>query len=567
MTNKHIGLLAVLLLVAPLRAQQPGQPPANPGADASKPVPKLVTSIRGRVVGADGRPLRGVRIQALPDPNPSLSAIPATVQADGRYELTAPGNATYRIRAQKAGYLTLEYGQRHPSETGKLFTLKAGQVVENIDITLPRAGAVEGRVTDANGDPVEGVNVRLMQLEIRGLRRQLEPSSVTARLTDDRGVYRIYGAPPGGYVVVAVVGDRSAGSGPVILPGGYVSTYYPGSPAAATSKPISVALSAVVSGVDIVLARAATGRVSGTFVDAAGKPLQGRVTLTTSQRSGALAAESLSVTSNSDGTFEFQGVPAGDWAIQGLTPRPTGDREGEFAAQYLTTSGDDVSGVRLQAPTGSRVEGRLIVEEGAPLKSYERLIVEALPVDPDLAPPRTSVFRMRVSPTGTFVAEGLVGARLFRVRETPSPYSLRAVRVGGRDITDDPMPFGASQQSLTDVEIVLTANAPVITGSVVDAAGRRVSDYTVIAFSTDDRQWGPESRFVRHSRPNADGSFTIQGMPPDEYHVAALDMLQGSATSGEWTEPKFLEELVPRATRVNVAQGQTATVAPRLVVR
>jgi hypothetical protein len=519
-------------------------------------------------VGTDGRPLRGVLVQALPDPNPSLSAIPATVQADGRYELTAPGNATYRIRAQKAGYLTLEYGQRHPSETGKLIPLKVGQVVENIDIRLPRGGAVEGRVTDANGDPVEGVSVRLMQLEVRGLRRQLEPSPVTARLTDDRGVYRIYGVPPGEYVVAATVADRSVGTGPVILPGGYVSTYYPGSPVAASSKPISLGLSSALSGVDIALSRASTGRVTGIFVDAAGRPLQGRVTLTTSYRSGALAAESLAVTSNADGVFEFRGVPAGDWAIQGETPRPTGDREGEFAAQYLTTSGDDVSGVRLQASAGSRVEGRVIVEEGGPLKSFERLNVEALPVDPDLAPPRSSLFRLRLSAAGTFVAEGLVGARMFRARELPFPYSLKAVRLGGRDVTDDPMSFGTSQQSLTDVEIVLTASAPVITGSVVDAAGRRVGDYTAIAFSTDDRRWGPESRFVRQSRPSADGSFTIHGIPPDEYHVAALDMLQGgSAASGEWTNPKFLEALVARATRVTAAQGQTATVTPRLIVR
>jgi hypothetical protein len=566
MTNRHIRCLALLLLVALVRAQQPAQPSANPGTGTSKP-PAQVASIRGRVVGTDGRPLRGVLVQALPDPNPALSAIPATVQADGRYELTAPGNVTYRIRAQKAGYLALEYGQRHSAETGKLIPLKAGQVVENIDITLPRGGAVEGRVTDANGDPVEGVSVRLMQLEVRGLRRQLEPSPVTARLTDDRGVYRIFSVPPGEYVVVAAVGDHSAGTGPVILPGGYVSTYYPGSPAAASGKPISLGLSAVLSGVDIALSRASTARVTGTFVDAAGKPLQGRVTLTTSHRSGALAADSLSVTSTADGGFELRGVPAGDWALQGQTPRPTGDREGEFAAQYLTTIGDDVSGVRLQAFAGSRIEGRVIVEDGGQLQQFERLYVESLPVDPDLAPPRSSLFTVRLSPTGRFVAEGITGARVFRIRQAAPPFSLKAVRVGGRDVTDEPIPFGASQQSLTDVEIVLTTNAPTITGSVVDAVGRRVSDYTVIAFSTDDRRWGPESRFVRQSRPNADGSFTIPGMPPDEYYVAALDMLQGSAASGERTNPKFLEALVALATRVTVAQGQTATVTPRLIVR
>jgi hypothetical protein len=45
----------------------------------------------------------------------------------------------YRVSAGRAGYLTLQYGQRQPREEGSTVQVRNGQVVEHIDFTLPAA--------------------------------------------------------------------------------------------------------------------------------------------------------------------------------------------------------------------------------------------------------------------------------------------------------------------------------------------------------------------------------------------------------------------------------------------
>jgi len=118
-----------------------------------------------------------------------------------------------------------------------------------------------------------------------------------------------------------------------------------------------------------------------------------------------------------------------------------------------------------------------------------------------------------------------------------------------------------------DVEIVLTDHAAQIGGTVVDARGQRVADYSVIVFPTDRERWFRWSRFWKLTRPGQDGSFAVTDLPPGEYFVAAVDHAEGSASVGEWQDPQFLETLAPRATRVTIAGSLHLSVTPTLIVR
>jgi hypothetical protein len=50
-------------------------------------------------------------------------------------------------------------------------------------------------------------------------------------------------------------------------------------------------------------------------------------------------------------------------------------------------------------------------------------------------------------------------------------------------------------------------------------------------------------------------------------HVAAVDWMRGNEGFGEWQEPKFLNAMAPRATRVILTEGQSLSIALRLIVR
>src|SRR6185295_17825805 len=94
--------------------------------------------------------------------------------------------------------------------------------------------------------------------------------------TDDRGVYRLFGVPPGKYIVgVGVDTNHNArmNAGTTY----YQLTYHPDATEEAKATVIEVSAGSEASGVDIVLGRAAKGfSVSGRIIDAAsGKPVSG----------------------------------------------------------------------------------------------------------------------------------------------------------------------------------------------------------------------------------------------------------------------------------------------------
>ena len=115
---------------------------------------------------------------------------------------------------------------------------------------------------------------------------------------------------------------------------------------------------------------------------------------------------------------------------------------------------------------------------------------------------------------------------------------MKAVRLNGRDITDTPLPFGTKDDSLTDVEVVVTNRAREIAGTVTDGRGQPTADYTVIVFATDRGRWYSQSRFMAFARPGPDGAFAVRGLPRADYLVVAVDRMQSCTslrrTSRSW---------------------------------
>ena len=71
--------------------------------------------------------------------------------------------------------------------------------------------------------------------------------------------------------------------------------------------------------------------------------------------------------------------------------------------------------------------------------------------------------------------------------------------------------------------------APVSTGRVTDDRAAPVADYGVHVFSTFRDRWFTGSRWVKTARPTQDGSFRVDGLPPGDYWVAAVERIEGTA--------------------------------------
>src|SRR5688572_580488 len=150
--------LIIVTLGAAVAAQAPAPGPALPGPPSRDPrmTATGTSTIRGRVTAADtGQPLRRVRVRLDGGSDFELQEPRSTTTDDeGRYELARLTAGRYQLSASKGGYVSVQYGQRRPFESGRPVDLQDGQVLDKVDVSLPRGGVVTGRVVDEAGEPV-----------------------------------------------------------------------------------------------------------------------------------------------------------------------------------------------------------------------------------------------------------------------------------------------------------------------------------------------------------------------------------------------------------------------------
>jgi hypothetical protein len=542
-------VLTALLLAGQTIALQPTlqPPPAPPFADGT-------SILRGHLLRSDGRPLPRAQVRLSPVELNGFQRI-ATTDDEGAFEFKRIPAGGYRLAANKSGYVSLEFGQRRPLQRGEIISLGAGETRERVDFALPRHGAITGRIVDENGDPVERVAVRAMQNRYVDGRRQLVGvAGARSQPTNEQGRYRLYGLQPGSYVVAADVGQI----GTQDLPG-YATSYYPGTPNPSEAQSVPVGVSQDVASIDFSLVPVRTARIGGKTINASGEPFQGGIQMWPSRRSGAVATDAVGARTEPDGTFEFPNVSPGEYVVHAFRGSD------EFAWQFVTVNGSDVTGLIMQTSKGSTITGRLTFEGGsAPNRS--EIEISPIPVDPDLAPASGGTRHADIGEDWTFeIANVGGGPRRIQLTRSPAGWTLKAVRVNGSDVTDTPLALGAKSQLLPDVEVVLTNQLTNVAGSVLDGRGQPVVDCTVIVFASDRQLWYDGSRFFSAARPSRDGAFTVRALPAGEYFVAALDRIPGTDAGTEWQDPDFLEANSRGATRVTLTEGQHAALTLKLV--
>jgi hypothetical protein len=149
---------------------------------------------------------------------------------------------------------------------------------------------------------------------------------------------------------------------------------------------------------------------------------------------------------------------------------------------------------------------------------------------------------------------------MFRIRGIPEDWTLGAVRLNDKDITDVPWDVPARGQELSGLQIVVTQKIGRVSGAVSDSRGTPTSAATVVIFSDEPDLWIPGSRFIRTTRPGADGRFSVAGLPAGTYRAIAREFVE----EGQWEDRKFLEEARADAVRLTLSEGGTETINLRL---
>jgi carboxypeptidase family protein len=553
------AVVLACLAVAAIAAQEP---PRTPARDSISRSARGTAIIRGRIVAGDtGKPLRRARITLTA---PELAGEPrnTSTDADGRYEFADLPAGRYTLRVRRSGYLPLAYGQRRPREAAKPLQVLDKEIVERVDVALPRMSVISGRLLDEAGDPIEGVTVHAVRLMFRDGRRQLVPVGSPQDRSGDDGEFRLSGLAPGTYYVVATTRETWT----VVRDGtrqvmGYAPTYFPGTTQASDARRITLQVGQNVANTDFAMIPGRAARISGTAFDAHGRPFS-NVEVTEEVRGedfgsfGTVARAPV----GADGSFVVGNVPPGDYVIVSASGRDTGDPQ--VAIANATVDGTDIDNIALTGSTGGVVTGRVITDEGV-VPELPRLrvsIAERISGQP--SPMILGVFGSQsstVAADGAFTIKGVFGRAWLSVT-LPDAWTVKRVEHDGRDITGAPFEM-RSGDTMSDVQVIITDKVTTVSGGLADDKGAPIADATVIVFGSNADTWTQGPRFVRATRPDQQGQWRIRGLPPGEFLAVAVDYVE----DGQWNDPEYLESLRRYGQKLTLADAAAETISLQVI--
>jgi len=494
-------------------------------------------SISGRVMLGD-KPVPRVVVILTPS-NPvafnqqTTPPARATTDEDGNYRLTRVPAGSYNIAPFTPAFVV-------PAETsfaqpGKTVTLADGEEVDGIDFSLSRGGVITGRVTDADGRPIIGQNVRVTRIDERGQRLPTSSFSPFAFSTDDRGVYRIYGLPPGRYKVY--IGDPP-NSGIVRFGyqgGAYAQTFHPDVSDESQAEVIEVTAGGEAAGVNIKVGRPTKNFVAtGRIVDAdSGKPLanlqygHGGLDSRDQTRLGAFGWTGNR--SNENGEFRIDGLSPGRYATFVVANEQL-DFYSEPTVFEITDS--DISGLEIKVRRGSSISGLAVIEgsdDPDVLANISKLELRAYVQTEGLSAP--TMGSIRINADGSFRITGLragkVGIILSNYPPLTKGFSLLRVERDG--IKQTPGIDVGAGQNVSGVRVVIGYGTGVIRGQLQFQNGERTPD---MRFRVSTRRLDETSPMPVWSEVDARGRFSVEGLMAGEYEIVVNPMSVSSSAPG-----------------------------------
>jgi hypothetical protein len=494
-----------------------------------------------RVVNDTGQPIVGATILVEKAGDKGMSGLRiGNADDEGEFKATELGPGFYTISTIVPGYVVAlndsERNHHHPGE--------------NVTINLVKGGVITGRVTDVYGKPMVGVGVMAVKVrDLEGRQKYLgDRENWNTRLTDDRGVYRLYGLAPGVYVVGASSDQSGLYGG--FYPGREAMTWHPSSPRA-TATEIVVRSGEEVAGADIRRREERGRTISGIII---GDTASGGINIMLVSGAGRqLIGMTRPYATNG---FEMFGVPDGEYE---MIPFWMSDLESSFSSPTpcrVVVKGADVSDVKLRVTRPASISGLVKIEapsvgavgggrnssceDGAQTRdrsSIEEISLSAVP-DNELTLSRQSIesgafkFRydfdaMDTAPDekGNFTLWGVAAGRFHIKADLPDyGWYIRAITQPASGAAEKPVDASRNGvavkagEELSGIEVVIAEGAASLNGRVVPANGEsklpsrlRVHLIPAEVSAADD--------VLRYAETmvHAGGGFEFKHVAPDKY--------------------------------------------------
>ena len=349
-SGRRLVFLITIFCAATIATGQQPAPEATPAESRA---------ITGRVVSESGQPLAGASVSAFRS-NGGSGPRTAT-NSEGYFNIQGLDPGFYRLSANLPGYI-IQIPQLDPTSTP---LYRPG---DSASLTLVKGGVITGAVTNIDGEPVVNVGVRALRIRDAEGNKIRVAAFAQPRMTDDRGYYRIYGLPPGTYIVAAGGPGQYFGS---------VDPYAKDAPTYAPASTRDTAAEFIVRSEQEVTSdiryrgepgHAISGKVTGVLPLAAGASDVG-VQLSDIESRTMIAAAAVT---GDDRAFQINGISDGEYEITALRGGGINSDLHMSPPRRVIVRGADVTGLNLVlAPMGS-ITGRIIVETDQKLNCGRR---------------------------------------------------------------------------------------------------------------------------------------------------------------------------------------------------
>jgi 5-hydroxyisourate hydrolase-like protein (transthyretin family) len=535
-------VLALSLAIGLWAQPQPAGSPPRPGT--GYPIVGVVVS------SVTGQPLSGVTVYINATENRQSSQTMET-RADGRFAFTGLPAAKYSLTANARGYRAQGFNQH-----GNFFTgiavgpdLNSGNLVFRL---VPDA-AIEGVITDDDGEPVRNASVQLFQRN--NDTGQQRTQVITNSVTDDRGHYQFGHLAPGTYFVAASArpwyANYSVGPSPpnsvdtahvaeekAQLDVAYPMTFYPAAEDSTGATPIvlrpgeRVTADVVMRAVPAVHLRIKTGEAEANNSGGIGAP-RGFPRISQRIFEGTLApVMSAQGFGYAAGTYEYTGIAPGHYVIE--TIDAGGKRNGVGWYKEMDLSGT----VELdphESPPLASVTGALMLE-GAPRPGGKIYVVLA---------DRTSGenFSAEVTAKGTFdFSDTEIRPGTYDVVLSNAPgFQIKSLLAKGARVARQTLEISGGS-----VQLVCTATHAVarIDGVVLRDDKPFAGAMVILVPRSPSSNW----TLFRRDQSDSDGTFTLPAVLPGPYTAIAIE----NSWDLDWASSAALQPYLTNGTPVEI---------------
>jgi hypothetical protein len=482
-------------------AQLPAQ---TPPAAATEPA-----SLSGVVTNAlTGAPVLRAHV-SIRSGGESEQQYGAITNGEGRFTMTQLPPGHYTVSVERAGFVM----PRNPAGPFAEVKLSPGDKKESFKLTLVPTGAIGGRVSDAAGEPMQGVSVTA---EGGG--------GGESATTDDKGQFGIGGLRPGKYRVKASPQTmplppetRTDGTTEVH----YSPTYYPDSLAEKQAARVEVQPAAELTGIDIHLVRTAIVSVSGKISGLPPGAKNGSIDV---QRTSGMGGSSQSGSIvKPDGTFAIWRLDPGKYSLVAAIWGQDGRNRLQSAPVEI-----EVAGVNLE-----HIDMRMIPPFDIPVQLHfeddQARQVPQLPAQPGQPLPPAPTRRVSLGP--------LIGAQmpmfadieagdsatlekaqpgLYHLAISWRPAYVKSIRIGSVETEGDTL--DVRNGPVGPVTVVVSSNACGVTGTV--SGSQETAPGVQVALVRPMEYGRPDLNLVTTA---ADGTYKFAGVPPGKYKLLVVE--------------------------------------------